>query len=200
MIEFYWFALSIRFRIEGFSSPNQVKLASLELELKQTQEIISTQINNLKSERFAQNNPLLSEIKALEAQLDHYKKRKRDELILAPSDGLIGNVHCKEGEKIASFGALISFYEESPNLVVGYIHEELILKININDSISIFSSSRPDIQNKGVVKTLGSRIVEIPPRLRKIKELKTFGREIIIEIPSDNPFLQKEKVILNLVY
>ena len=137
-------------------NPSQVKLASLELELKQTQEIISTQINNLKSERFAQNNPLLSEIKALEAQLDHYKKRKRDELILAPSDGLIGNVHCKEGEKIASFGALISFYEESPNLVVGYIHEELILKININDSISIFSSSRPDIQNKGVVKTLGS--------------------------------------------
>ena len=67
-------------------------------------------------------------------------------------------------------------------------------------SISIFSRLRPDIQNKGVVTTLGSRIVEIPPRLRKIKELKTFGREIIIEIPSDNPFLQKEKVILNLVY
>jgi hypothetical protein len=132
--------------------------------------------------------------------LEYYNKRKRDELIVAPSDGLIGNVHCKEGEKITSFGALISFYEESPNLVVGYIHEELILKINIDDSIAIYSSSRPDIQNKGVVKTLGSRIVEIPPRLRKIKELKTFGREIIIEIPPENPFLQKEKVILNLVY
>ena len=113
-------------------------------------------------------------------------------------DGLIGNVHCKEGEKISSFGTLITFYEESPTLVVGYIHEELILKINIDDEIDIYSSSRPEIQNKGVVKTLGSRIVEIPPRLRKIKELKTFGREIIIEIPPDNPFLQKEKVILNL--
>ncbi len=185
---------------EGITNPTQVKLASLELELQQTQKIINTQINNLKSERFAKNNPMLSEIKAQEAQLEYYKKRKRDELILAPSDGLIGNVHCKEGEKIASFGALISFYEESPNLVVGYIHEELILKINIDDSIAIYSSSRPDVQNKGVVKTLGSRIVEIPPRLRKIKELKTFGREIIIEIPADNPFLQKEKVILNLVY
>ena len=185
---------------KGITNPTQIKLASLELELQQTQEIIFTQINNLKSERFAQNNPILSEIKAQEAQLEYYKKRKRDELIVAPADGLIGNVHCKEGEKITSFGALISFYEESPNLVVGYIHEELILKINIDDSIAIYSSSRPDIQNKGVVKTLGSRIVEIPPRLRKIKELKTFGREIIIEIPPDNPFLQKEKVILNLVY
>jgi|TARA_R110000787_G_scaffold13189_3_gene41709 multidrug resistance efflux pump len=181
-------------------NPTFIKLAALKEELNHTKGIINTQINNLKSERFADNNPLLSEIKALEVQLTHYKDRKKEEVITAPSDGLIGNVHCKEGEKISSFGALISFYEESPTLVVGYIHEELILKININDSIAIFSSSRPDIQNKGIVKTLGSRIVEIPPRLRKIKELKTFGREIIIEIPPDNPFLQKEKVILNLVY
>jgi multidrug resistance efflux pump len=181
-------------------NPTTVKLAALKEELEHTKGIINTQINNLKSERFADNNPLLSEIRALEVQLEHYKERKKEEIIIAPSDGLIGNVHCKEGEKISSFGALISFYEESPTLVVGYIHEELILKININDSIDIFSSSRPDIQNKGIVKTLGSRIVEIPPRLRKIKELKTFGREIIIEIPPDNPFLQKEKVILNLVY
>tara|TARA_B110000238_G_scaffold197860_1_gene241333 strand:- start:255 stop:1262 length:1008 start_codon:yes stop_codon:yes gene_type:complete len=181
-------------------NPTLIKLEALNEALKHTKGIINTQINNLKSERFADNNPLLSEIRALEVQLTHYQERKKEEVIIAPTNGLIGNVHCKEGEKISSFGALISFYEESPTLVVGYIHEELILKIKINDSIGIFSSSRPDIQNKGIVKTLGSRIVEIPPRLRKIKELKTFGREIIIEIPPDNPFLQKEKVILNLVY
>ena len=181
-------------------NPTLIKLEALNEALKHTKGIINTQLNNLKSERFADNNPLLSEIRALEVQLTHYQERKKEEVIIAPTNGLIGNVHCKEGEKISSFGALISFYEESPTLVVGYIHEELILKIKINDSIGIFSSSRPDIQNKGIVKTLGSRIVEIPPRLRKIKELKTFGREIIIEIPPENPFLQKEKVILNLIY
>ena len=181
-------------------NPTLIKLEALNEALNHTKGIINTQINNLKSKRFADNNPLLSEIRALEVQLTHYQERKKEEVIIAPTNGLIGNVHCKEGEKISSFGALISFYEESPTLVLGYIHEELILKIKINDSIGIFSSSRPDIQNKGIVKTLGSRIVEIPPRLRKIKELKTFGREIIIEIPPDNPFLQKEKVILNLVY
>ncbi len=179
-------------------NPVFIKIEALKEELNFTKGIITTQINNLKSERFAENNPLLSEINALEVQLEHFNERKEDQVIVAPADGLIGNIHCKEGEKIASFGELISFYEESPTLVVGYIHEELILKINIDDDIDIYSSSRPEIQNQGVVKTLGSRIVEIPPRLRKIKELKTFGREIIIEIPPDNPFLQKEKVILNL--
>ncbi len=179
-------------------NPVFIKIDALKEELNFTRGIITTQINNLKSERFADNNPLLSEINALEVQLEHFNERKEDQIIVAPTDGLVGNIHCKEGEKIASFGELISFYEESPTLVVGYIHEELILKINIDDDIDIYSSSRPEIQNQGVVKTLGSRIVEIPPRLRKIKELKTFGREIIIEIPPDNPFLQKEKVILNL--
>ena len=46
---------------------------------------------------------------------------------------------------------------------------------------------------------LGSRIVEIPDRLRKNPDLKTYGREVLISIPPTNFFLQKEKVILNLL-
>jgi hypothetical protein len=46
---------------------------------------------------------------------------------------------------------------------------------------------------------LGSRIVEIPERLRKNPDLKTYGREVLIAIPPSNLFLQKEKVILNLL-
>ncbi len=179
-------------------NPLFLKIEALKKELTFTRNIITTEINNLKSERFADNNPLLSRIKGLEEELEYYQQKKEKQTIVAPTDGLIGNIHCKEDEIISSFSTLITFYEESPTLVVGYIHEDLLLKVNINDTIDISSSSRPEIQNVGVVKTLGSRIVEIPPRLRKIKELKTFGREIIIEIPPDNPFLQKEKVILNL--
>ena len=180
------------------TNPIFLKVEALKEELNFTENMINAEINNLKRERLANNNPILSQIKSLEKELEYYRKEKEKHTIIAPTDGLVGNVHCKEGEKISSFGTLITFYEESPTLVVGYIHEELILKINIDDVIEIYSSSRPDIQNKGIVKNLGSRIVEIPPRLRKIKEIKTFGREIIIEIPPDNPFLQKEKVILNL--
>lgn len=179
-------------------NPISLKIDALTKELEFTRNIINTEINNLKSERFASNNPLLSRIKGLEGELDYFEQRKDRQTIVAPTDGLIGNIHCKEDEIISSFSTLVTFYEESPTLVIGYIHEDLILKININDTIDIYSGSRPEIQNVGVVKTLGSRIVEIPPRLRKVKELKTFGREIIIEIPPNNPFLQKEKVILNL--
>jgi multidrug resistance efflux pump len=179
-------------------SPTHIKIKALKDELQYTKSLILTEINSLKSERFATNNPVLSKIKSLKNELAYYQVKKEKQTIIAPADGLVGNIHCKEGEKKNSFSPLISFYEESPTLVIGYIHEDLLLKININDSIEVLSGSRPEIQNKGIVKTLGSRIIEIPPRLRKIKEFKTYGREVIIEIPPDNPFLQKEKVLLNL--
>ena len=180
------------------SNPILIRIIALKEELKFAVDILTTQINNLKTERFASNNPLLSRIKILEKELNYYQLKKEKETILAPSNGLIGTIHCKEDEKIASFTPLVTFYEESPTLVIGYIHEDLLLKVKLQDTITVFSTSRPDIQNTGIIKTLGSRIVEIPPRIRKIKELKTFGREVIIEIPPDNPFLQKEKVTLTL--
>jgi len=179
-------------------NPIQLKIGALKKELYYTRNIINTEINNLKSERFADNNPTLSKIKGLEKEMEFYQTKQDKQAIIAPSDGLVGTIHCRNGEKISSFQPLISFYEESPTLVIGYIHEEHILKVNVNDTIKISSGTRSDIQNIGIVKTRGSRIVEIPPRLRKIKEFQTYGREIIIEIPPNNPFLQKEKVILNL--
>lgn len=179
-------------------NPIMIRINDLKKELKFATDILTTQINNLKTERYAPNNPLLSRIKILEKELNYYQQKKEKETILAPSNGLIGNIHCKRGEKISSFTPLVTFYEESPTLVVGYIHEDLLLKVNIKDTITVFSTSRPDIRNTGVIKTLGSRIIEIPPRIRKIKEFKTFGREVIIEIPPENPFLQKEKVTLTL--
>ena len=179
-------------------SPILLRIDALKEEMRYSKTSITTQINNLKNERYAPNNPMLSRIKILEKELGYYNIKKEKETILAPSDGLIGNIHCKEYEIISSFSPLITFYEESPTIVVGYIHEDLLLKVNLQDRVTVFSTSRPEIQNTGTIKTLGSRIVEIPPRIRKIKELKTYGREVIIEIPPDNPFLQKEKVTLIL--
>lgn len=179
-------------------NPLYLKIAGLKKDLQFNRDIIGTQISNLKSERFAENNPLLSQIKALGGEMKYFEDKKQKQTIIAPSDGLVGSIHYKDDEKIAAFDVLITFYDESPKLVVGYIHEDLLLKVNLNDSVEISSTSRPGIRTMGMVKNTGSRIIEIPPRLRKFKEYVTYGREIIIEIPPNNPFLQKEKVTLNL--
>lgn len=122
------------------------------------------------------------------------KLKKLD--LKAPSNSLVGNVHIKEGEYISSFKTMITLYEPNPTLVAGFVHESMIVNVEVGDKFLIRSALNPNNSCKGVVTGMGSRIVEIPERLRKIADLKTYGREVLITIPSDNKFLQKEKVII----
>lgn len=143
--------------------------------------------------------------KTFDAGLDKFKQQKKfldtkqNKLrITAPSDGLIGTIHCKEGENLGNYTTMISFYEQSPNVVVAYVPEGFLVHLKIGDSIEVRSNLHPQEIMKGIVSGLGYRIVEIPERLRKIPELKTFGREVLVQLPLPNPFLQNEAVILTI--
>ncbi len=173
------------------------------------------ELNQLESNRLAIVQPIDKQLDLLQQQLQKVgspqqlntqRINKEKELVgiekeklkvFAPTDGLIGNVHCIDGENVSSFNTLISFYERNPTLVKGFVHEKLILQVKLDDELKVTSSQHPDHEVTGKVVGLGTRIVEIPERLRKIADFKTYGREVLIRIPSDNPFLQKEKVTLN---
>jgi len=149
----------------------------------------------LETETNAANSTFLSEIKTLEAARDFEIDHKiQSILVKAPQAGLIGNINCREGEHSEAFKTLMTFYEPHSTLVKGYVHEESILEIGSDVSFEVSSLIKTDVRYKGKLIGMGSRIVEIPPRLRKFAQVKTYGREITIEIPSDNIFLQKEKV------
>ena len=177
-------------------------LTKLEL-LKQNKEDIEQKA----AEEIKMQRKLLAAIDApaglktdkLETEITQFEEEQDRLLIYAPSDGLIGNVTCKEGENISAFSTLMNFYKHNPTLVKGYVHESMILEVQVGDELEVSSSLHPDHTIKGVVFGLGSRIVEIPERLRKIPEFKTYGREVLIKIPAENDFLQKEKVLLNTI-
>lgn len=174
----------------------EAKLNSLNEELRLALEPIDVEIHRLNQELKIAAIPAQTQISKLEKEIDLYERQEEQLRIYAPSDGLIGSIHCHEAENIPSFNTLISFYEQNPNTVVAYVHESLSLEIKVGDSLSVSSSLHPDESCIGRVNGLGHRIVEIPERLRKIPEIKSYGREVLIEIPSINNFLQKEKVEL----
>ncbi len=130
------------------------------------------------------------------SERDWLSIRKKNMYITAPYDGLVGNIHGRVGEHQSSFSTLVTFYERHPTLVKGYVHESLLLQVKLHDSLDVVSIARPELFVRGQVVALGTRVVEIPERLRKIPELKTYGREILVAIPRKNDFLQKEKVQL----
>ena len=136
-------------------------------------------------------------IKRLKAEYKHYQDNKEVPIeIMAPIDGLIGNVHCKEGEHITDFRTLISFYEPNPTVVKAYVHENFLVKVDVGDKFKISSIKDATLHYEGTVISLGSRIIEIPARMRKVPEYKTYGREVMIRLPSESRFLQNEKLTL----
>lgn len=178
------------------ASPYAAKIQALREEMRLAVEPIDVEINRLEQALKTAGLPAQTQISKLKKEVDLYTREQERLRIYAPEDGLVGSIHCREGEHVPAFNTLISFYEQNPNTVVAYIHESLILQVRIGDSLRVISSLHPEEQCLGRVSGLGHRVVEIPERLRKLPEIKTYGREILIQIPADNNFLQKEKVVL----
>lgn len=181
------------------NSPIATEIKALEKELQLVNKPIDVEIEKLKAELAANQTPAASKIQKLQNETHLHQKKYEPIVITAPTDGLIGNMHYKEGENAVKFSTLVSFYERNPTLVVGYVHENLIVHVREGDSIEVISSYHPDNKCTAMVIGLGTRIVEIPARLRKMPEIRTYGREVMIQLPVQNTFLQKEKVILNLL-
>jgi len=172
------------------------KIQALLQKKRLLQNALNTKIKTQKKELEIGNNPYRQQIRSLNSEIKLNEKRIDKLSITAPSDGLIGNIHCKQAEHISSFKTLITFYEPKPTLIRGYVHENLIVHVAVGDSFTVKASKDTKLSCEGKVVGLGSRIIEIPPRLRKIPDFKTYGREVLIKIPANNKFLQKEKVIL----
>jgi HlyD family secretion protein len=174
-----------------------IELQELKNKRSEVERPIKEQINLLNSQLAKVGSAERLQTQRFNSEKEMVNKEMEKLSIYAPTDGLIGNVHCIDGENVSAFNTLISFYERNPTLVKGFVHEKLILEVKLGDKLSVTSNQHPNHIVYGKVAGLGTRIVEIPERLRKIADFKTYGREVLIRIPADNPFLQKEKVTLN---
>ena len=181
-------------------NPIQNKIDRLENERKTILETYNQQIVALQDELQLGNEPGAQEIQRLQAIQEFEESQQVIPIyVTAPTEGLIGTITCKEEEHIASYNTLLTFYEPHSGVIKGYVHEDLTLQVNVGDKGTIASLKNSTISYQGEVIGLGSRIVEIPSRLRKIPDLKSYGREVLLQIDKNNSFLQKEKVSINLI-
>lgn len=177
--------------------PSKLRIAAYEEERRNIEKRYQLDLTNLQSIIAKGTKDDDETIKRLRAEYKHVQDNKEIVVdIVAPTDGLIGNVHCKEGEHITDYRTLISFYEPNPTLVKAYVHEDYLVKVDIGDEFKISSIKDATQTYTGKVVGLGSRIVEIPARMRKVPEFKTYGREVVIRLPAKSKFLQNEKLTL----
>ncbi len=161
---------------------------------------VDLKLEGLKKELAIGNTPIQKQISLLNAEESFEKSQEVLHIdVTAPMDGLIGNIGCKEQEHVPSYSTLLSFYEPHSSIVTGFVHEDVTVGVTLGDVFQVSSLVDPSISYEGVVTGLGSRIVEIPTRLRKLESIKSYGREINISISPENNFLQKEKVSLRYI-
>ena len=178
------------------TNPREIELKGLKSELNLSMKTFNAEIWKLEKELTSPDNPIMIEIEKLSENLNFVNEEENNLNITANEDGLVGSILCKIGEHVPAFTPFLTIYEERPNHVQGFVLESLLPKVNLGDTINIQSLSNQESSIEGQVIELGTRIVEIPSRLRKNPEVNTYGREVEIRIPRSNTLLQNEKVIL----
>ena len=186
--------------VEASWKPLEETLAGFRQEKADVKRLYEAKIKGLNDELSLGQNPYREQIRRYMAERAFDESQKVQPIVVtAPADGLVGNISCKEAEHISSYTTLMTFYEPHSGIINGYVHEDLTLEVEIGRECTISSLKEENTHYTGKVIGLGSRIVEIPSRLRKIEAIKAYGREVLIEISKENCFLQNEKVSIKFI-
>ncbi|MEL6671173.1 MAG: HlyD family efflux transporter periplasmic adaptor subunit [Bacteroidota bacterium] len=186
--------------VEAGYKPLEERLERYREEKAALDQLFAAKIKGVNKELSLGRNPYRQQINRFMAEKEFDESQKVQPIVVtAPIDGLVGNISCKEAEHISSYSTLMTFYEPHSGIIKGFVHEDLTLEVDIGQKFTISSLKDEEINYPGTVIGLGSRIVEIPSRLRKVETVKAYGREVLIEISKENTFLQKEKVSIKVM-
>ena len=188
-----------------FETDSQISLQERLLTLKNKKALLqkkyTTLINSLTAKSDFGTLPFTKQINKLSAEIDFDEKMSSQQIVIsAPANGIVSTLICKKKTFIPAFQTLMDFHEPNPKIVKGFVHENEIVGLENGDIIKISSSANESLFYEGKVIGMGSRITEIPERLRKFPTIKHYGREIeVLIIDKNNKLLQEEKVALQLV-
>lgn len=130
----------------------------------------------------------------LQKELEVLRQSEGELTVVSSDKGMIGQLDFGAGDRIPQFTPIVKFYDEHPSIVIFYIGDQQLTLLNEGDSLWIESINTPGFKFKGAISSMGNRITNLPERLKKIPEQRAWGREVQVQIPVVNPFLQGEKV------
>jgi len=176
-----------------------LRIQNLERELEMAEQSANNQIRLLRGSRSLQGQSGKAEIDSKLRELELLKEEKKALTIVANGDWVVASVDARDGERLSAFSPIVTLTRRSPSMVKGFIQERVYNKVQVGDSVEVFSNSTTHGRVRGVVVGMGSRIVELPLRLRKVPEVLVYGREVSIRIPENNSFLLGEMTNIRLL-
>ncbi|MEO9887249.1 MAG: biotin/lipoyl-binding protein [Balneola sp.] len=177
-------------------------LTSLKLEIKSIREkgnlrlkALDIKIQDIIQEDEFDQSQIQSKIELAGEELEWKLREEKRLNKYATFSGVIENVYVKEGEEVEAFTSLVSINPKHPSSVVGYLVGKKERDKQLGEVVTVKSLEQPQLEIQGKIIGFGA-VVELPDILEKDNSLTTFGLEIFIEIPEENPLVVGEKIIV----
>jgi multidrug resistance efflux pump len=174
------------------------KIAALQSEMNQAEKQTQEQLNQLETQRQANQAIAQAKVAQVQKDLDFVKLERTKLVLVAPFDGYMEQVFVVKNSIVPAYKDLFKINAKKPNKIIGFIHENSEVPFQLGDSVSLSSSARLTVQTKGTIIGSNPKLVELPYRLRKFTELRAWGREVFIQIPDTNRFYIGEKIVVTL--
>jgi multidrug resistance efflux pump len=169
----------------------QNEIAALEEQANREMRLIDAKLNALHAIATAKTG--LSE-----AEIEFIRSEKNRLVLLSPIDGYVEEVAFGDNSRIPAHADLIKINPLSPNRITGFIHESAQVPLSLGQEVLLSTHARPGITAKGTVASINPEMTELPLRLRKFIEIRSWGREVFIHIEGENQFFIAEKIIITL--
>ena len=179
-------------------NPTLMEVESLKQELSYALRSKNIEIELLQKMLQTSTDPVKFQVEQLEKELEMLTDKMKKLQILSPLNGIIGSVNFKLGEKVAPFMPIMTLHTKTPTIVKGFVPESRHAIVKTGDKVTVLSFSDKQRGVKGVITGIGSRIVEFPIRLRHHPDFALWGREVMLKISDDNPFILGEKVMISV--
>jgi len=138
------------------------------------------------------------ETNKLKGQLNMIQSERERLVLVSPINGYVEDIFFSVNAMIPAHKDLIKINPEAPNKIIGFIHETNEVPLSIGSDVELASFNRPEIVAKGTIVGVNPKMTELPLRLRKFIDLRSWGREVYITIPAMNSFYISEKVNITL--
>jgi hypothetical protein len=161
---------------------------------------IDKQINQQKVLLEAQikANQVIYDAKIALSQQEHslIQNDQKQFVLIAPVDGFVETVAMTLNQVMPARQELVKINPAKPTRVRGFLSEMGDLRCNVGDTIELHSVARPTLKTHGIYLTGNPAVTEMPLRLRRYTEIKSWGREIFIQLPDTHRFYIGEKIMM----
>jgi multidrug resistance efflux pump len=174
------------------------RIRTLREEISALEAQIETQKVGLKQRKSAEEAISIKKIEQSGEELQYLESERKKLVLLAPIDGFIEQVFITENTIEPNLKPLVKINPTRTNRVRGFIYENAEIACSMGDTVQMTSIARPGVWSSGYFISVSPEMVELPVRLRKLPEIKSWGREVYLQLPPENIFYIGEKVSIKL--